>query len=97
MRESGFERLDRAGDTLGKLQRGKSCHCLFPTNTTVFYITQRNMMTLHAIMCKYVELLSGCSISGVTDNVCGEETCTAGEFGYTCGEQRKNVEYIGPL
>jgi len=33
------------------------------------------------------EILSGCSISGVTDNLCGDETCTPGEFGYTCGKR----------
>ncbi|CAM9404226.1 unnamed protein product [Ectocarpus sp. 12 AP-2014] len=27
----------------------------------------------------------GCSIEGVMDNVCGEETCTPGDEGYTCG------------
>ncbi|CAM9265476.1 unnamed protein product, partial [Ectocarpus sp. 8 AP-2014] len=26
----------------------------------------------------------GCSITGVVDNVCGEETCTPGDEGYTC-------------
>lgn len=33
--------------------------------------------------------LPGCSIPDVTDNVCGEETCTPGPEGYTCGERTK--------
>ncbi len=36
-------------------------------------------------------LLSGCSITGVTDNVCGDEACTPGEFGYTCGKRRERT------
>ncbi|CAB1102896.1 unnamed protein product [Ectocarpus sp. CCAP 1310/34] len=28
----------------------------------------------------------GCSIEGVIDNVCGQEVCTPGDEGYTCGE-----------
>lgn len=28
----------------------------------------------------------GCSVANVTDNVCGEEACTPGPVGYTCGE-----------
>ena len=34
----------------------------------------------------YCELLSGCSTASVT-NVCGDETCTSGPFGFTCGER----------
>ncbi len=36
-------------------------------------------------------MFSGCSITGVTDNVCGDEVCTPGEFGYTCGERRQQA------
>lgn len=41
--------------------------------------------------CRPVHLLwtlSGCSTANVTD-VCGQSTCTPGEFGYTCGERTK--------
>ncbi|CAM9883592.1 unnamed protein product [Scytosiphon promiscuus] len=31
-------------------------------------------------------MLPGCPILNVTDDVCGEETCTPGAEGYTCGE-----------
>ncbi len=28
---------------------------------------------------------------GVADNVCGDEACTPGEFGYTCGKRREQA------
>ncbi|CAN0274037.1 unnamed protein product [Ectocarpus sp. 6 AP-2014] len=30
----------------------------------------------------------GCSVATVTDNVCGEEACTPGPVGYTCGKTK---------
>lgn len=36
-----------------------------------------------------LRLFSGCSVPDVTDNVCGDEACTPGTVGYTCGERLK--------
>lgn len=33
--------------------------------------------------------LPGCSIPGVVEDVCGQETCTPGPVGYTCGKRAK--------
>lgn len=33
-----------------------------------------------------VDVLSGCSTADVT-NVCSQETCFPGEYGYSCGER----------
>ena len=35
-----------------------------------------------------LSIFSGCSITDVTDNVCGQEMCLAGPEGYTCGGER---------
>ena len=42
------------------------------------------------MMCS--QLFLGCSITDVTDNVCGQETCLAGPEGYTCGGERAEAQ-----
>lgn len=53
----------------------------------------------------FLQCFSGCSVPGVTDNVCDEATCTPGPEGYTCGEIKipeerhsvASVVQVGPL
>ena len=43
---------------------------------------QRNDVRRCALAC-----LQGCSVAGVTENVCGEELCIPGSDGYICGKR----------
>lgn len=93
LREPGFESHNRASNGCRHASFGRGVLAsLFPS---MFVPTQ--LKATCPLRNDLLQSFSGCSIGNVIDNVCGQETCTPGPVGYTCGErtQARKVLCVG--
>ncbi|CAM9415830.1 unnamed protein product [Ectocarpus fasciculatus] len=63
-----------------------SLECLPPLSTTLVELDENAPFWEEGLHVDAYGDECGCSIDGVTDNVCGQNTCTPGDEGYTCAD-----------